>query len=152
VDNVTRVLQETDLDPRCLKLEITETVIMQDTKATIERLTRLVKLGVRIVVDDFGTGYSSLSYLQRFPIDVLKIDRSFISGSGNVQDNIEIVKTIISLARSLGLSVVAEGVESEDQLDALKNLECELAQGYLFSKPLDKLSIIELMKTLKRPV
>ncbi|MBF0549891.1 MAG: EAL domain-containing protein, partial [Deltaproteobacteria bacterium] len=151
VDYVTHVLKETHLDPRCLKLEITETVIMQDTKTTIERLTRLVNLGVRIVVDDFGTGYSSLSYLQRFPIDVLKIDRSFISGSGNVQDNIEIVKTIISLARSLGLSVVAEGVENEDQLDALKSLKCELAQGYLFSKPLDKLTIHALMKNLKQP-
>lgn len=137
VDYVAQVLEETGIDPSRLKLEITESVLMQDTRHSIHELNRLKALGVRIAVDDFGTGYSSLSYLRQLPIDHLKIDRSFISGSDNAEDNIQIVKSIISLARNLGLTVIAEGVEREDQFARLQNVRCDKAQGYMFSRPVD---------------
>ncbi len=134
---MAQVLQETGLDPSCLKIEITESVLMRDTARSISELNRLKALGVRIAVDDFGTGYSSLSYLRQLPIDHLKIDRSFISGSDNVEDNVKIVTSIISLARNLGLTVIAEGVEREDQFARLQSVRCDKAQGYMFSRPVD---------------
>lgn len=135
VEHVARVLKDTDIPPGSLKLEITESVIMQDADETLSELHRLKKLGVRIAIDDFGTGYSSLSYLRHMPIDDLKIDRSFISGADNPEENAQIVISIINLARSLGLSVIAEGVEDETQLERLRDLRCDKAQGYMFSKP-----------------
>jgi diguanylate cyclase (GGDEF)-like protein/PAS domain S-box-containing protein len=138
LDRITRVLAETRFDPRCLQLEITESVVMENAKAIISLMGELRALGLELAIDDFGTGYSSLSYLQRFPIHTLKIDRSFISPHGEEdRDNAEIVRTIILLARNMGKDVVAEGVETEEQLARLRALECEYAQGYIFSPPQD---------------
>ncbi|GAB6060830.1 sensor domain-containing protein [Desulfonatronum parangueonense] len=137
VDYVADVLRELDLKPGNLKLEITETVLMHDPSHTARELRRLKDLGVRIAIDDFGTGYSSLSYLQQLPIDHLKIDRSFISGTEQAEGNLHIVNSIISLARALGISVIAEGVEREEQLTSLRDLRCDNAQGFMFSRPLD---------------
>ena len=133
---VEAVLQETGLAPQCLKLEITESTLMKDARTSINTMQALKNMGVRIVVDDFGTGYSSLSYIQRFPIDGLKIDRSFISG-GSQTENPKIVQTIVALAKSIGVDVVAEGVEEQKQLEMLKTVECEYAQGFMFSRPID---------------
>jgi diguanylate cyclase (GGDEF)-like protein/PAS domain S-box-containing protein len=137
VEYVAGVLRDLDLNPEALKLEITESVLMHDPAHTVRELQRLKELGVRIAIDDFGTGYSSLSYLQQLPIDHLKIDRSFISGTEQAEGNLHIVNSIISLARALGLSVVAEGVEREEQLTSLRDLRCDNAQGFMFSRPLD---------------
>lgn len=133
---VARALADSELDPRHLELELTESVLMQDAEDTIETLCALKKMGTRISVDDFGTGYSSLSYLNRFPIDVLKIDKSFIRGIAHSGDDYAIVRAITALAKSLNLSVVAEGVELPEQVAVLRREKCDRAQGYLFSKPL----------------
>ncbi|HYE65485.1 MAG TPA: EAL domain-containing protein [Pyrinomonadaceae bacterium] len=135
IDQVKNILQETKLDPRSLKLEITESVVMENIETTTEMLTQLRALGVQLSIDDFGTGYSSLSYLHRFPIDTLKIDRSFITRMVDNNENIEIVRTIIMLAQTLGMDVVAEGVETNGQLALLRKLGCQNGQGYFFSKP-----------------
>jgi diguanylate cyclase (GGDEF)-like protein/PAS domain S-box-containing protein len=134
---VTRILEETGLDPHSLKLEITESVVMENIDAAIETLESLRSLGVEVSIDDFGTGYSSLSYLHRLPIDTLKVDRSFVSRMASNNENTEIVRTIVTLAQSLDMKVVAEGVETSEQLAQLQILRCEGAQGYLFSRPLD---------------
>jgi len=146
VEHVMEVLQQNELNPACLKIEVTESVIMHDATRTITELNRLRALGVQISIDYLGTGYSSLSYLRRMPIDHLKIDRSFISGFEDPQENDQIVKSIISLARSLGLSVIAEGVENREQLDRLRDLKCDKAQGFMFSRPVDKSKAIELIR------
>ncbi len=146
VDHVAEVLRETGLDAECLKLEITESVLMHDAQHTARELTRLKALGVKIAIDDFGTGYSSLSYLRQLPIDHLKIDRSFISGQGCDGESQEIVKSIITLARSLGLSVIAEGVEQVEQLDRLRQAACDKAQGFMFSRPVDKETAARLIR------
>jgi diguanylate cyclase (GGDEF)-like protein len=132
---VRTALDESGLDPSFLELEITETVVMQDAETNITTLSRLKNMGVRISIDDFGTGYSSLSYLKRFPIDVLKIDRSFLSRVTEDSDNQAIVRTIVALAKSLKLEVVAEGVETQPQFDFLRDLGCDRAQGYLIGRP-----------------
>ncbi|HEX8353101.1 MAG TPA: EAL domain-containing protein [Pyrinomonadaceae bacterium] len=134
---VAEALGESGLDPRCLRLEITESVIMGNAEATCSTLARLRALGIGVSIDDFGTGYSSLSYLHRFPIDTLKVDRSFISRMGGGDEDGEIVRTIVTLACNLGMGVVAEGVETARQAELLRGLGCEYAQGYLFSRPLD---------------
>jgi diguanylate cyclase (GGDEF)-like protein/PAS domain S-box-containing protein len=134
VEDVERILRDTGMDPRALKLEITETVIMDNPEVSILRLKRLKALGVRLSVDDFGTGYSSLSYLQRFPIDTLKVDRAFVSDL-DTSENRKIVGAVVALAHSLGLDVVAEGVELETQSDVLTGFACEAGQGFLFSRP-----------------
>jgi Amt family ammonium transporter len=145
VDHVAGVLETTGLDPACLKLEITESVLMHDAQHTAGELSRLKALGVKIAIDDFGTGYSSLSYLRQLPIDHLKIDRSFISGDDVNGESQEIVKSIIALARSLGLTVIAEGVEHQDQLDKLRSADCDKAQGFMFSRPVDKDAALALL-------
>jgi predicted signal transduction protein with EAL and GGDEF domain len=137
VSQIGRVLRDTGLDPRSLKVEVTESVSMRDAERTARTLCDLNALGVRSSIDDFGTGYSSLSYLRRFPLDTLKIDRSFISDMNNNNESLEVVKTIMTLAHKIGLVVVAEGVETPEQADQLKSLACESAQGYFFSKPLN---------------
>jgi diguanylate cyclase (GGDEF)-like protein len=133
---VSRVLADSELDPRSLKLEITESVVMQDAPATLATLHTLRELGIRLAIDDFGTGYSSLGYLKRFPIDSLKIDRSFVEGIVTDAEDAAIVQAVISVARSLGLSVTAEGIENEAQLRRLKELGCDRGQGFYFGQPL----------------
>jgi diguanylate cyclase (GGDEF)-like protein len=136
IEKVEEVLSESGINPWQLKLEITETVVMENAELATVTLARLRGLGVRLSIDDFGTGYSSLSYLNRFPVDTLKVDRSFIKKMTQGDENLEIVKTIITLAGNLGMQVIAEGVEREDQLRQLRYLKCQYAQGYLFSEPL----------------
>jgi diguanylate cyclase (GGDEF)-like protein/PAS domain S-box-containing protein len=136
VENIASLLQQFQLPPRCLKLEITESVFSDNIEAAVGLLTQLRELGVQLSIDDFGTGYSSLSYLQRFPIDTLMIDRSFVTQMMENEENLAIVRTIVALAQNLGMDVVAEGVETEDQLKLLRKLECENGQGFLFSTPL----------------
>jgi len=134
-DQVIEVLQHARLDPRCLKLEITESVVMENIGTATVLLQQLRALGIELGIDDFGTGYSSLSYLHRLPINFLKIDKSFVKGMGEKRDHAEIVKTILTLARSLGIRVVAEGVETLEQLAELRRLQCDAGQGFLFAKP-----------------
>jgi diguanylate cyclase (GGDEF)-like protein/PAS domain S-box-containing protein len=137
VEQIKHVLRETSFDPRRLQLEITESVAMENAEATTTMLAQLKMLGAHILIDDFGTGYSSLSYLHRFPVNTLKIDRSFISRLGLVSENDEIAQTIVMLASNLGMEVVAEGVETESQLAHLRRLKCGYAQGFLFSRPIE---------------
>jgi EAL domain-containing protein (putative c-di-GMP-specific phosphodiesterase class I) len=134
---VAEILRETGLPPERLELEITETVMMQDAEVTSRTLGDLKKLGVHLAIDDFGTGYSSLSSLKRLPIDTLKIDRSFVSGLGQDPEDHAIVLAIISLARTLGISVVGEGIETALQRAQLEALGCDRGQGYLFARPLN---------------
>jgi diguanylate cyclase (GGDEF)-like protein len=136
VEQISGILQETTMNPRNLRLEITESAVMENAENSIAMLQRIKELGARISIDDFGTGYSSLSYLHRFPVDTLKVDRSFVSTMEAGTENGEIVRTIIALARALKLSVVAEGIESIHQFHQLRTLRCEYGQGYLFSRPL----------------
>ena len=133
---VRDALNDSGLPAHCLELEITEGALMDDVAQTQASLRALKSLGLRLAVDDFGTGYSSLAYLRRFPLDKLKIDQSFMHGVPEDHGNLEIVATIITLARSLNLTVIAEGVETSGQLAALRKLGCEQSQGYLFSRPL----------------
>jgi len=136
VEDIRNLLQELALPPEALKLEITESTVMADPSAAIEMLQQIKSLGIRLAIDDFGTGYSSLSYLHRFPLDTLKIDRSFISGMGDDGEGMEIARTILPMANNLRLDVVAEGVETLQQVALLKKLHCKYGQGYYFSKPL----------------
>lgn len=138
VERVQQILQKTGLNPAALKLEITESSIMENAEATTERLQQLKALGIQLSIDDFGTGYSSLSYLYRFPIDTLKIDRSFVNAMDTELEKLELVRTIATLAWNLNMDIVAEGVENKKQLTYLKSLGCQYAQGYLFSKPVDQ--------------
>jgi diguanylate cyclase (GGDEF)-like protein len=133
---IGKLLREVGLAPDTLKLEITESTVMADPSAAVEMLLKIKSLGVQLSIDDFGTGYSSLSYLHRFPLDTLKIDRSFTKAIGQEGDSMEIVRTILPMANSLRLNVVAEGVETAEQLEVLRKLQCEYAQGYYFSEPL----------------
>ena len=128
-------LKQTGIDPSCIDLEITENIAMGDAERSGVLMSELKALGVRLSIDDFGTGYSSLSRLQRFPVDRLKIDRSFISAMTADLESHEIVRIIMLLAHNLGLKVVAEGIENQEQIAMLKDLGCELAQGYFFSRP-----------------
>ena len=137
ISQVTQALQETGLDARSLKLEITESVLMDDPGSGTALLEQLRSLGIGVEIDDFGTGYSSLSRLERLPINALKIDRSFVSKLGVGGGGTGIIRTIMALAHELGMEVIAEGVESAEQLVMLQDLGCEYGQGYLFSKPLD---------------
>ncbi|HJU54393.1 MAG TPA: EAL domain-containing protein [Pyrinomonadaceae bacterium] len=135
IEQITCALRDTGLDPSGLRLEITESVVMENIESATDMLRQLRDLGVEASIDDFGTGYSSLSYLHRFPITILKIDRSFVSGMSNQTENVEIIRSIVMLARNLGMTVVAEGVETEEQVAQLRELGCKHAQGYLFSRP-----------------
>jgi predicted signal transduction protein with EAL and GGDEF domain len=135
-EQVRRVLLETGLDPASLTLEITESALMQNLKNGAAVIQRLHDMAVRLHIDDFGTGYSSLSYLHNFPVHTLKVDKSFVSRMEDAPNQAEIVKAIVSLAQNLGMEVTAEGVETNAQADALQDLHCTNAQGFLFSRPL----------------
>lgn len=136
MEQVAEALRDSCLPPHLLKLEVTETMLMENPDYANAVLCRLRDIGVGVCVDDFGTGYSSLSYLQRFPIDTLKVDRSFVSRMTREPGQFKIVQAVIALAHSLGLEVVAEGVEDEEQRIMLLGLACRYAQGFLFAKPL----------------
>jgi EAL domain-containing protein (putative c-di-GMP-specific phosphodiesterase class I) len=133
---ILNILEETGLEPECLDLELTESSIMSNAQASIDVLTRLKAMAVTVSIDDFGTGFSSLSYLKRLPIDALKIDQSFVRDVTTDSDDAALVMAIVTLAHNLRLKVVAEGVETEEQLKFLQLLRCDEVQGYLFSKPL----------------
>ena len=136
LDSIRSVLEKTGMPPERLKLEITETAIMEDAESSAEKLNRIKEMGIALSIDDFGTGYSSMSYLQRFPLDNLKIDLSFIRLMHVSQENMEIVRAIINLAHTLGMEVVAEGVEDASQRRTLQELNCEYAQGYFYARPM----------------
>ncbi|MBV8295481.1 MAG: EAL domain-containing protein [Acidimicrobiia bacterium] len=136
LDMLTKILALNSLDASALTLEITESVLMRDTDGALESLLGLKALGVRLAIDDFGTGYSSLSYLKRFPIDILKVDRAFVSGLGADNDDTAIIAGILAMARGLRVDVVAEGVETADQVRVLRVLDCPYAQGFHFARPL----------------
>lgn len=137
VEEIRKVIRDAQIDPSCIRLEITESIVMENASAAIDTLKQLKSIGVQLSIDDFGTGYSSLSYLHRFPFDILKIDRSFVSRMSTDKDSLSIVETIITLANKLGKTTVAEGVETEGHKDILRQLSCDYGQGYLFSKPLN---------------
>lgn len=149
LNDIKEVLSKINLPPDHLKLEITETALMEDVDDTVRLVQRMRDFGLQIVIDDFGTGYSSLSYLQRLPIDTLKVDRSFVSRIQNTPDgNRNIVEAIISLAHRLEMIVVAEGVETLEQYNILLDMNCQFGQGYLFSKPLTRTEVAELIDQL----
>jgi diguanylate cyclase (GGDEF)-like protein/PAS domain S-box-containing protein len=136
VETIRRSLRRARLDPACLELEITETMLMQDVEAASEIVRRLHKLGIRLAIDDFGTGYSSLNYLKKFPISTVKVDRTFVTDIPESSDDMEITAAVIAMAHRLRMQVVAEGVETQAQLDFLAEQDCDFAQGYLFSRAL----------------
>ena len=138
IRDVQNALKVSGLSPESLKLEITETTAMENADRTIEILNKLKKLGVQISIDDFGTGYSSLSYLHKLPFDTLKIDRSFVSNATEKAEDYKILQTIVSLTKNLNKEIIAEGIETVEQMELLSNLECDFGQGYLFSRPLPK--------------
>jgi diguanylate cyclase (GGDEF)-like protein/PAS domain S-box-containing protein len=146
VVDIANLLREIKLPPDALKLEITESTVMKDPSGAVEMLQQIKSLGVRLAIDDFGTGYSSLSYLHRFPLDTLKIDRSFISSMDDDGDGMEIARTILPMAKNLRLDVVAEGVETLEQFELLKKFNCAFGQGYYFSRPLSAEGIATLLK------
>jgi EAL domain-containing protein (putative c-di-GMP-specific phosphodiesterase class I) len=145
VETVVKTLEDTGLPPELLCVEITESALVEDANATLATLNQLKTLGVTLALDDFGTGYSSLTYVRRFPIDTLKIDRSFIDGIVGSSEDEAIVTAVLSMGRALGVHVVAEGVETEEQAARLRTLGCTLAQGYLFSRPVEPGAVAALL-------
>lgn len=145
-DTVYGILIETDCDPSMIELEITESTVMHNTEYVIETFNRIKRLGVKLAIDDFGTGYSSLSHLKRLPLDKLKIDQSFVRDLPDDQNDAAIANAINAMARSLGFAVIAEGVETEDQANFLREIGCEEAQGYLYSRPVTAISFTELLQ------
>jgi EAL domain-containing protein (putative c-di-GMP-specific phosphodiesterase class I) len=136
VADVAAALVESGLPPGALLLEVTESVVMEETASNLRRLHELKRLGVRLAIDDFGTGYSSLAYLQRFPVDVLKIDKRFVDGVAESENDAALARAIITLGSALGLETVAEGIEHPAQRQRLMALGCRLGQGYLFARPM----------------
>ena len=134
--DITKALESSGLDPHRLVVEITEGTLMRDPASTAERISNLKTLGVRVAIDDFGTGYSSFAYLRRFPVDILKIDRTFIASMTTSRRSSALVHTLVQLGRSLGLSTVAEGIEEQEQLDQLQEERCDTGQGFLYARPL----------------
>jgi predicted signal transduction protein with EAL and GGDEF domain len=146
IETLRQILRETELDPVNLKLEITEGMVMDNAASVVDMLYQIRAQGIQLAIDDFGTGYSSLSYLPRFPINTLKIDRSFVSAMDCCTDSQEIVRTILSLARNLGIDVTAEGVETSEQNARLIEMQCEHGQGYFFSEPLNATAMTQLLE------
>jgi EAL domain-containing protein (putative c-di-GMP-specific phosphodiesterase class I) len=149
VADIREAMLDANLAPATLTLEITESVLIADGDATLDKLKAIKALGARLAIDDFGTGYSSLSYLQRFPIDVLKIDRAFIDGIGRSEGS-ALVRSIVDIGRSLHMQTVAEGVERPEQPGQLVELDCELAQGYLMNRPQDAAAIDRVLEDSAR--
>jgi EAL domain-containing protein (putative c-di-GMP-specific phosphodiesterase class I) len=137
VTNVRDALSRSGLEPSALTLELTETTLMRDADETARRLTTIKGLGVRIAIDDFGTGYSSLAHLQKFPVDALKIDRSFISGLNDNQEGETLLHTLVQLGKALSIETLAEGIEQTQELTLLQGEQCDSGQGFLFARPLD---------------
>jgi EAL domain-containing protein (putative c-di-GMP-specific phosphodiesterase class I) len=137
ITDVSHALCASGLDPSALTIEITETTLMRNVQETARRLTAIKELGVRIAIDDFGTGYSSLAHLQKFPVDALKIDRSFISGLTSNQEGGTLIHTLVQLGKDLSIETLAEGIEQSQELDLLRDEECDTGQGFLFARPLD---------------
>jgi EAL domain-containing protein (putative c-di-GMP-specific phosphodiesterase class I) len=136
VPEVASAIEESRIHPSTLTLEITESFLLDDSEPTIAKLHKLKELGVKLAVDDFGTGYSSLSYLSKFPVDCLKIDRSFVSRLSDDAEDSALVAAVVKIAETLKLRTVAEGIESVDQLEALRQMGCGLGQGFLFAAPM----------------
>jgi EAL domain-containing protein (putative c-di-GMP-specific phosphodiesterase class I) len=147
VDDVAACLKKSGLTPNHLVLEMTESMLVHDNRATLERLHALKSIGVRLSIDDFGTGYSSLAYLERFPVDSLKMDRSFIASLDNADNKSPLAEAVIGLGRILGLRVVAEGIETKAQWERLRSLGCQLGQGYHISYPLPAQEFERLIAT-----
>jgi len=147
LQGVFAILSETGMDPRCLELELTESVLMARAESTAAILRALREKGIRVAVDDFGTGYSSLSYLRKFPVDALKIDQSFVRQISKSNDDATIVTAVIAMARSLKLRVIAEGVETLKELEFLRARHCDEAQGYYFSRPVSAAQYAMLLRT-----
>jgi EAL domain-containing protein (putative c-di-GMP-specific phosphodiesterase class I) len=150
-ETIHSILGETGLPPTRLELEITESLMLNDNEQTLQTLHRLRAIGIRISMDDFGTGYSSLSYLRAFPFDKIKIDRSFMRDLESRGDSLAIIKAVIGLGHSLGMSTTAEGVETEEQLRAVREQGCNEVQGFLFSPPLEAGQVLTLLNTEQRP-
>ena len=151
VDKVAAALKNSGLAPQFLEIEVTESVVMQDAARAISTLNALKEMGIALAIDDFGTGYSSLSYLKRFPVNKLKIDKSFIDGMVDDPDDAAIVMAIIAMAQSLRHTVIAEGVETEAQAERLRAYGCDEMQGYLFSRPLPRDQFVELLRNASAP-
>ena len=146
VDDIMKIVRDAGLHPADLQLELTEGILLEGEERRSRNISRLMDAGIRMQIDDFGTGYSALSQLQHFSFDTtLKIDRAFVSQLAGPLDNLEIVRAIVTMARTLGMSVIAEGVETEDQRRQLQELDCEQGQGYLFSQALDREGVEELL-------
>jgi EAL domain-containing protein (putative c-di-GMP-specific phosphodiesterase class I) len=137
IADIEGALSASDLDPGALTIEITETTLRRNAEETARRLNEIKQLGVRIAIDDFGTGYSSFAHLQRFPVDALKIDRSFISGMRHNQEGETLIRTLVQLGKALSIETFAEGIEQQQELSLLRNEDCDSGQGFLFARPLD---------------
>jgi len=148
---ILQAMAESRVDPRSVEIELTESAIMNDAEASISTLERIKSRGISVSIDDFGTGYSSLSYLKRLPLDILKIDQSFVRDVTTDYNDAAIVRAIIGLARSLGIKVIAEGVEDDSQLLFLNTYGCNYGQGYLFGKPVAAETFIELVRRQGAP-
>jgi EAL domain-containing protein (putative c-di-GMP-specific phosphodiesterase class I) len=151
-DRIRRILVETEMEPGLLELEITESMIMHDVDAAIRTMNELTALGIQLAIDDFGSGYSSLHYLGRFPIRRLKIDRDFVRDITTSAGDAAIASAVIALARTMTLEVVAEGIETREQLAFLKEKECQIGQGYLFSRPLPADDLSGILRAGKVPL
>jgi EAL domain-containing protein (putative c-di-GMP-specific phosphodiesterase class I) len=146
VGHVTSALAASGLDPASLVVEVTESTLMRDADATVSRLQALKEIGVMIAIDDFGTGYSSLAYLRRFPVDVLKIDRSFVAEMDGSADATALIRTLVELGRALGIMTLAEGIEETAQLEVLRREQCDSGQGFIFSRPVEPEAIDALLR------
>ena len=150
-NDVQQAIQESAIDPGSLTLEITESALMHDVRAAARRLSELKALGVRLAIDDFGTGYSSLAYLRQFPVDALKIDRSFISNLATSSESLAIIHTLVQLGKTLRLDVLAEGIEDDAQLRHLQREQCDQGQGFIFARPLDAHATLEFLESAREP-
>jgi EAL domain-containing protein (putative c-di-GMP-specific phosphodiesterase class I) len=147
VNDITEALEASGLDHHRLVVEITESTLMRDPASTVERISQLKALGIRVAVDDFGTGYSSLAYLRRFQVDILKIDRTFIASMTSSEQSSTLVHSLVQLGKSLGLDTVAEGIEEQQQLEQLRDEQCDTGQGFLYAKPLSPQELMAFLST-----